>query len=334
MVKSSDVLSAGATVSDACGGRMLAEESDYARMVDMASVDIGIVIVNYNTRELLQRCLESVLASERPDGSPVIRVIVVDNDSQDGSAEMVATTFPDVELIHNRTNVGYPAANNQGLARLGFGGEDLAAAPRYALLLNADTEVPPDALAAVVAYADRDEEIGVLGPKLVRPDGSLDLACRRSFPTLEVSAYRMLGLSKLFPRSRRFGRYNLTYLDPDATTEVDAVVGAFMMVRQEAIAAAGLLDEAFFMYGEDLDWAYRIKAAGWKVIYFPRVTVLHVKRASSRQSPRAQVEFWRSMEIFYRKHYAATTPRLLHAAVIGAIRLQTRWVRWRNRNAL
>jgi N-acetylglucosaminyl-diphospho-decaprenol L-rhamnosyltransferase len=303
-------------------------------MSAMHSVDIGIVIVNYNTRELLKRCLESVLSSERSHGVPSLRVVVVDNDSSDGSAEMVATTFPEVALIHNRTNVGYPAANNQGLVSLGFAGEHPSGAPRYALLLNPDTEVPLDALGRVVAFADADAEIGVLGPKLVRPDGSLDLACRRSFPTPELSAYRMLGLSRLFPHSRRFGRYNLTYLDADVTAEVDSVVGAFMLVRREALDQVGLLDEAFFMYGEDLDWAFRIKAAGWKVVYYPGVTVLHVKRASSRQSPRAQVEFWRSMEIFYRKHYAAETPWLIHVAVLGAIKSQMSFVRWRNRHAL
>jgi N-acetylglucosaminyl-diphospho-decaprenol L-rhamnosyltransferase len=302
-------------------------------MACMDSVDIGIVIVNYNTRELLRRCLTSVLSSDRNGESLTLRVVVVDNDSSDGSAEMVAASFPDVDLIDNQANLGYPAANNQGLVRLGFERDGRGRAPRYALLLNADTEVPPHVLAAVVAYADAHPEVGVLGPKLVRPDGSLDLACRRSFPTPEVSAYRMLGLSKLFPRSRRFARYNLTYLDPDATAEVDSVVGAFMLVRREALAAAGLLDEAFFMYGEDLDWAFRIKAAGWKVIYYPDVTVLHVKRASSRQSRRAQVEFWRSMEIFYRKHYAAQTPGIIHAAVLVAIRGQMRWAKWRNRGA-
>jgi N-acetylglucosaminyl-diphospho-decaprenol L-rhamnosyltransferase len=301
----------------------------------MDCVDIGIVIVNFNTRALLERCLASVYASRDHRDCPSLRIVVVDNDSRDGSAEMVAAAFPNVELIHNRANVGYPSANNQGLALLGYGDGHLPEeAPRYALLLNADTEVPPDVFAKVVRYADANPDVGVLGPKLIRPDGTLDLACRRSFPTPEVSAYRMLGLSRLFPRSRRFGRYNLTYLDPDATTDVDSVVGAFMMVRREAVADVGLLDEAFFMYGEDLDWAFRIKAAGWRVVYYPLVTVLHVKRASSRQSPRAQIEFWRSMEIFYRKHYADATPRVIHAAILGTVRLQMQVTRWRHRHAV
>jgi len=176
---------------------------------------------------------------------------------------------------------------------------------------------------------DADATIGVAGPKLVLPDGSLDLACRRSFPTPEISFYRMVGLSKLFARSRRFGRYNLTYLDPDVETEVDSVVGAFMLVRRAAIQRVGLFDETFFMYGEDLDWAFRIKQAGWKVMYNPRVTVTHVKRAASRQSRRAQREFYRAMLLFYRKHYRQTTPWWLHSLILLGLALKGGRPLWR-----
>jgi len=176
---------------------------------------------------------------------------------------------------------------------------------------------------------DADPRIGVAGPKLVLPDGSLDLACRRSFPTPEISAYRMLGLSKLFPHSRRFGRYNMTFLDPDIETEVDSVVGAFMLVRREAIERVGLFDETFWMYGEDLDWAYRIKQAGWKIMYHPSVTVTHVKRAASRQSRRAQGEFYRAMLIFYRKHYRVTTPWWLHSLILAGLALRGGRPLWR-----
>lgn len=286
-------------------------------------MDLGIVIVSYNTRELLRRCLETVYANE----GVTFQVCVVDNASPDGSAAMVAQAFPQALLIANADNPGYPAANNQGLRQLGFTGA-ATTAPRYALLLNPDTELPPDALAQVVALMDARPAVGVLGPKLVRPDGSLDLACRRSFPSPEVSFYRMVGLARLFPRSRRFGRYNLTYLDPDQEAEVDSVVGAFMLVRREAIAQVGLLDDTFFMYGEDLDWAFRIKQAGWRVLYTPQVTVLHVKRAASRHSPRARLEFWRAMEIFYRKHYAATTSKPVHYLILAAIRANYHLLRW------
>jgi N-acetylglucosaminyl-diphospho-decaprenol L-rhamnosyltransferase len=164
-------------------------------------------------------------------------VIVVDNASTDGSVDMVRQEFPDVTVIANTDNLGFPAANNQGFRALGFergGGDD---APRYALALNPDTVLPPDALRDMVAYMEADERIGAAGPKLVMLDGKLDMACRRSFPTPEVSFYRMAGLSKLFPRSRRFGRYNMTYLDPGVETEVDSGTGAFMMVRRAAAAA-------------------------------------------------------------------------------------------------
>lgn len=284
-------------------------------------MDLGIVIVNYNTKTLLRRCLETVFASE----GVTFRVCVVDNASTDGSAAMTAAEFPQVLLIANSDNPGYPTANNQGLQALGFAIGQPNTECRHALLLNPDTELPPDALARVVHFLDAHPEIGVVGPKLLRPDGSLDRACRRSFPTVEVSFYQMVGLARLFPNSRRFARYNLTYLDPDQSAEVDSVVGAFMLVRGAAVAKVGLLDESFFMYGEDLDWAFRIKAAGWKVYYYPEVTVLHVKRAASRQNPQSRVAFWRAMEIFYRKHYAAQTALPIHWAVIGGVRLAA-WV--------
>lgn len=296
-------------------------------------LDLGIVVVNYHTCGLLHACLRSLQAST---GDVSFGVCVVDNASTDGSGKMVEERFPDVHLIQNAANLGYPRANNQGLRHFGFSnGVDhpvRPAAPRFALLLNPDTEVPDRALADLVRFLEAHPDAGVVGPKLVLPSGELDLACRRSFPTPTVSLYRFLGLSRVFPHSPRFGKYNLTYLDPDSEAEVDSVVGACMMVRAEAIQQAGLLDETFFMYGEDLDWAFRIKAAGWKVLYNPAVIVKHVKRASSRQSRRAQVEFYRAMKIFYEKHYAKDTPWYLHALIEGAIALRTRLAQWRSRN--
>jgi GT2 family glycosyltransferase len=283
--------------------------------------DLGIVIVNWNTRDYLKRCLETVQAST---GDFTSKVVVVDNASTDGSAEMVRGDFSGVELIASTVNGGYPYGNNLGLRALGYRGAGNVAqdAPRYALLLNPDTELPPTALYDMIQYMDAHPEVGVAGPKLVLPDGSLDLACRRSFPTPMVSLYRFSGLSRLFPRNPRFGRYNMTFADPDQEIEVDSVVGAYMQVRREAIEAVGLLDESFFMYGEDLDWAYRIKKAGWKVFYHPQVMVKHVKRAASRQSQKAQFEFQRAMLIFYRKHYQANTPWLLHSLVMFGLLLK------------
>ncbi len=280
--------------------------------------DLAIVIVNHNTAELLAACLDSLASG----GTAALDAIVwvVDNASEDGSAAVVRHRFPAVRLIESEANVGYAAANNLALRAAGFG-EDRPAA-RHALLLNPDTIVPPGALAHLMAVLTAEPEVGVVGPKLLLPDGSLDLACRRSFPTVEVSAYRFCGLSKLFPRSRRFGRYNMTYLDPDTPAEVDAVVGACMLVRGEAITAVGLLDERFWMYGEDLDWALRIRRAGWRVVYRPEVVVQHLKRASSSGSRRARHEFQRAMWLFYEKHYEATTPRPVHWLVLSALALR------------
>lgn len=279
-------------------------------------LDLAIVIVNYNVCALLRRCLSTVYASE---GDFTFQLVVVDNASRDESVEMVRSEFPQVRLIANQENVGYPAGNNIGLRSLGDW-RGIAPPARYALLLNPDTELPPTALADMIAFMDTHPDAGAAGPKLVLVNGDLDLACRRSFPTPEVIFYRVVRLGRLFPRSRRFGRYNLTYLDPDSLHEVDSVVGAFMLVRAAAISAVGLLDERFFMYGEDLDWAKRIKEVGWKVYYNPAVVVLHVKRASSDQEQtRARFEFERANLLFYRKHYQASTPAWLNALILLAI---------------
>jgi len=293
-------------------------------MVSRDQLDLLIVIVNYNTRDLLRDCLTSIYESQ---GDFSYRVCVVDNGSRDDSARMVRQEFPQAQLIEIPVNRGYAYANNLGLMAFGLQNGPLARhhsslVPRYALLLNADTLLPPSALRDMLDFMEAHPEAGAAGPRLVREDGSLDLACRRGFPTPSAFVYRMVGLSRLFPKSRRFGRYNLTYLDPDELTEVDSVVGAFMLVRAEAIHQVGLLDETFFLYGEDLDWAYRIRKAGWKIYYNPQVTVLHIKEASTRHSRRARYEFYRAMGIFYRKHYADTTPLWLHWLIIGGIALR------------
>lgn len=294
-----------------------------------APCDLAVVILNYNTCGLLRECLLSV----RPQLADLHMVVyVVDNASTDGSAAMVRREFPDVHLIANTANVGYSAGNNLALRALGFGGAPEAhpaaqpagasaasLLPRYALLLNPDTIVPPGAFEAMVRFMDAHPAAGAAGPRVRRPDGSLDRACRRSFPTPEVSFYRMVGLSRLFPRSRRFNAYNLEYLPEDAVHPVDAVVGAYMQVRREAILQVGLLDESFFMYGEDLDWAKRIKDAGWEVWYNGQVEILHVKEAASSQSARSRIDFYEAMWLFYQKHYRADANWLLDKAILLGI---------------
>lgn len=278
----------------------------------MSGQDLAVVIVNYNTAALLADCLES-LRGGGLDGLSA-SVWVVDNHSPDDSVARARAALPEVEIIANAANTGYATANNLALVAAGFGLGRANPRFRHALLLNPDTVVPPGTLAQLVAALDAEPEVGVVGPKLVLPNGALDLACRRSFPTPEVSFYRFTGLSRLFPHSRRFGRYNLTYLDPDEPADVEAVVGACMLVRGAAISQVGLLDEQFWMYGEDLDWCLRLHQAGWRVVYRPQVLIHHVKRAASRGSSRAAYEFQRAMWLFYRKHYAATTP-----APVGAL---------------
>jgi N-acetylglucosaminyl-diphospho-decaprenol L-rhamnosyltransferase len=283
--------------------------------------DTAIVIVNFNTRDELANCLRSIAASRGPYTH---RVIVVDNHSSDGSAEMVRREYPWVELVASEKNGGYPYANNVGLRVAGFGAgaPEAGDAPRYALLLNPDTVLPPDALAEMVAFLDEHPDVGAAGPKLVRQDGTLDRACRRSFPSPIVSFYHMTYLDRLFPRSPRLARYNLTYLDEDAEADVDALVGAFMLIRREALEGAGLLDEAFFMYGEDLDLCYRIRQGGWRIVYHPQVRVLHIKGASTRKaSARSILAFYDAMRIFHRKHYRARTFFLVNWVIEGSITL-------------
>jgi GT2 family glycosyltransferase len=279
--------------------------------------DLAVVILNYNTRDLLRAALQSV----RANSGLTLAVCVVDNCSSDGSVEMVRAEFPEAAVVASPVNGGYSYGNNLGLRHFGFGAGQAAPAARYAMLLNPDTLVPPGALAGLVAFMDAHPEAGVVGPRLVLPDGRLDLACRRSFPTLENAFYHFSGLSRLFPGHRRFGRYNMTFLDEAALAEIDSVVGAAMVVRGEAIAQVGLMDEGFFMYGEDLDWAKRIKERGWRVYYYPGVVIEHVKRAASRHSRQAQVEFYRAMLIFYRKHYRAQTPFWLNWLVVPGVAL-------------
>lgn len=288
--------------------------------------DLLVVILSYNTRDLLRNCLQSL----RAQSGLSFAVCVVDNASSDGSADMVETEFAEVTLIRNPLNNGYSAGNNIGLRAFGF---PSAGQARHAMLLNPDTIVPAGALVGLVAFVDAHTDVGVVGPRLLLEDGTLDKACRRGFPTPQVSFYRLTGISALFPKSARFNRYNMEYLDEHVQAEVDSVVGACMLVRGEALAKSGLLDEQFFMYGEDIDWCLRIKSAGWRVMYFPDVVVHHIKRASSRKSAKAHFEFQRAMWLFYRKHYRATTPPVVDLLVRLGLWARGGHALWKEMNA-
>lgn len=274
---------------------------------------LAIVILNYNRADLLADCLASIVAAP---SRLAVHVWVVDNNSDDDSVAMVQNRFPQVRLIASPVNGGFAYGNNLALRTILADPHP----PDYLMLLNNDTIVPAGALDGLVAYLEAHPAVGCVGPKLLLPDGSLDLACRRSFPTPEVAFYRMTGLARLFPNSPRFARYNMTYLSPDVETEVDAIVGACMLLRSSVVAEVGLLDEQFFMYGEDLDWCYRIKQYGWKIAYYPGVVIHHYKRAASTRRALPSIRaFYDAMRIFHRKHYAAATLAPLNLLIEAGI---------------
>lgn len=254
-------------------------------------MDLSVVLVSYNTRDLLEQALRTAL--EAAAGMQV-EVFVVDNASRDGSADLVAEKFPQVRLIRSPRNLGFAGGNNLALRQV---------QGRHVLLLNTDTVVRRDTLCCLVDFLDAHPKAGAVGCKILNPDGSLQLACRRGFPTPMAAFCKVSGLSRLFPRSRRLAAYNLTYLDPEQTNEVDALSGSCMMVRKEAMDQVGLLDEDYFMYGEDLDWCYRLRQAGWAIYYVPHTAIVHFKGESGRaEQMRVRYRFYEAMSIFVRKH--------------------------------
>ena len=250
---------------------------------------LSVIIASYNTRDLLCTCLESVFASTL-EGK--LEVFVVDNNSSDGTPEMVRREFPEAQVLVNDSNFGFAKANNQALRR---------STGRFVLLLNPDTKVPDSIFDEMCVFMDAHDEVGLAGVRLVRQDGSMDMACRRGFPTPARALFRALMLDRLSPRL--FGGYNVLTRDPKGDYEVDAIVGAFMFFRRGMVEEVGFLDESFFMFGEDLDWCYRVKRANQKVMYLGSKEVLHVKGASVRQEQaKMNYHFHRSMLVFYRKH--------------------------------
>lgn len=254
---------------------------------------LSIVIVNYNTEALLKDCLQSVYAGA--NGTP-LSIWVVDNNSRDNSVAMVKSCFPKVQVVENRCNVGFSKANNLVISR---------SQSDYVLLLNPDTLIIGDAIERMVKFMDQHPQVGIAGCKVLNRDGTLQLACRRSIPTPRVAFFRLTGLSRLFPKSKVMAEYNMTYTSPEETHEVGAVSGAFLMIRRKAIDEIGLLDERFFMYGEELDWCLRAKRAGWKVMYYPEAQIVHYKGESTKYNSRkAAIEFYRAMYLFHKKHFA------------------------------
>jgi N-acetylglucosaminyl-diphospho-decaprenol L-rhamnosyltransferase len=270
--------------------------------------DLEVVIVSHGAEALLRCCLASL--REHP-ASGEVRVTVVDSGSPDGTPDMVAREFPEVRLLR-QGNIGFSAANNLVLR------ESEAAA---VLLLNPDTEVRAGSLDAALARLWSQPRIGMVGCKLVTETGELDHACKRSFPTPLGALAHFTGVGRSERAAEALGQYRATHLGDDEAGEVDAVNGAFMLCRAEAVREVGLLDEGYWLYMEDLDWCHRFWDAGWKVLYEPAGVALHVKGGSSdgRRAPRQEVAFHRGMGRFYRRFDAPENNPLLNAAVYAGI---------------
>ncbi len=289
---------------------------------DTEKATLSIVIISFNVQKLLQECIESIYR-ETTDIAPDIWVI--DNHSRDRSVEMLKENFPELHLIENDENVGFTRANNQAIVQC---------QSDYILLLNPDTVIQDGALDKMIRYMEKHPDVGVSGCRLLNEDGSLQLACRRSIPSPGVAFFRLSGLSRLFPNSKRMAKYNLTYLDPDQPHEVDAVSGAFLLIRKQVVDEIGGLDENFWIYGEDMDWCIRAKRAGWKVMYYPDASVLHYKGiGSSTNNLKTSYEFYRAMYLFHRKHFAPDHCCVVNALIYAGIFVKAclswrRWLSW------
>ena len=288
---------------------------------------LSIVIVNYNVKYFLKQCLSAVFGSERrlADGSELeLDVWVVDNDSVDGSVEMVRADFPQVHVIENHENVGFAKANNMALAR---------AAGQCLLLLNPDTVVEHDTFVRCVDFFLTHPDCGGLTVKMVDGDGNFLKESKRGFPTPEASFYKISGLIRLFPRSRRFAAYYMGHLPEEETNEIEIMPGAFLMLRREVYEQIGGLDESYFMYGEDIDYSWRIRLAGWKNYYFPETHIIHYKGESTKKGSMNYVyTFYNAMSIFVGRYFSGGNARLFNALLHAAIWLRAT-VAWGKRIA-
>jgi GT2 family glycosyltransferase len=274
-------------------------------------IDLSVVIVNYNVANFLEQCLNSVEAASQQLN---VEVFVVDNNSVDGSVEMVGKKFPNVHLYANTENLGFSKANNQAI---------MQCKGRYVLLLNPDTVVEQDTFFKCVAYMDKHTKVGGLGVRMLDGKGKFLPESKRGLPTPAVSFYKIFGLATLFPKSKRFGTYHLGYLDEFEINEVDVLSGAFMMLRSDALLKVGLLDEAFFMYGEDIDLSYRIQLGGFTNVYFPETKIIHYKGESTKKGSLNYVfVFYNAMIIFAKKHFSERYAKFFSIAIHTAIYLR------------
>ncbi len=269
---------------------------------------LSIVIVNYNVKHFLEQCLHAAIKAAKGIDS---EIFVVDNNSVDGSTQLIREKFKEVIFIENHKNVGFSKANNQAIKK---------AKGKYILLLNPDTVVEEDTFLKVLAFMNDHPDAGGLGVKMIDGKGNFLPESKRGLPTPWVAFYKMFGISKLFPKSKKFGKYHLSYLDENKTHEVDVLAGAFMLLRKEALDKVGLLDETFFMYGEDIDLSYRITQGGYKNYYFPETTIIHYKGESTKKGSLNYVKvFYNAMIIFARKHFSGGGATLLSLLIHLAI---------------
>ena len=263
-------------------------------------MNLSIIIVNYNVKHFLNQCLKSIKKAKQKLS---IEIFVVDNNSVDRSIEMIKEEFPEVILIANKKNIGFAKANNQAIKQ---------AIGEYILLLNPDTIIQENTLIDTINFFNNNNSAGGLGVKMIDGRGFFLPESKRSFPSPSIAFYKIFGLSKLFPKSKRFGRYHLNYLDENKITEIDVISGAFLMTRKKIINKIGMLDETFFMYGEDIDFSYRIQKAGYKNFYFPKTSIIHYKGESTKKSSINYIyTFYKAMAIFTKKHYSKKNANLL-----------------------
>jgi GT2 family glycosyltransferase len=272
-------------------------------------IKLSIIILNHNSGTLLLDCLESLFASGMPFS---YEVIIPDNASTDNSLDLALAKWGQkIRVIRNGENKGFPCGNNVGIR---------ACRGEYICLLNPDTIIHEGAFGTLLNFMDAHPKAGFCGPKVFNSDGTLQLSCRRMIPSPFDAIARALLLSKLFPKSRRFARYNLTYLDVDAIQQVDASTGCCIFARRTMLDQIGLLDESYFLYCEDVDWFQRAKTAGWEVWYVPSATIDHHHAYSARFRKYSAVRnFHHSMIRFYRKHYSARYPSLFNAMIYAAV---------------
>ena len=271
-------------------------------------MELSIIIVNYNVKYFLEQCIFSVKNACKTIET---EIFVVDNNSVDGSVKMLRDKFPEVTIIENKENVGFSKANNQAIN---------LAKGKYILLLNPDTVVEEDTFSKILNFMNSNPEAGGLGVKMIDGKGKFLPESKRGLPTPAVAFYKIFGLSKLFPKSKIFGQYHLSYLDKNKVHEVDILSGAFFLIRKETIKKTGLLDETYFMYGEDIDLSYRILKAGYKNYYFPLTRIIHYKGESTKKSSiNYVIAFYNAMIIFARKHFSQKNAKLFTFMINFAI---------------